>query len=141
MLKLVAPALILAVLAHAVLAGSAGVEVRMGTSETVASACRLAPGFQSARLWQKALGQDARDEDIYLRDVLADARAASSVRSAVARFKAELQDRALAEMIDKRRIGFVPGRLTLGGCATYAAVDAADSAGAMDAMFPALRVR
>jgi hypothetical protein len=136
MLKLVAPALILAGLAHAVLAGSAGVEVRMGTSETVASACRLAPGFQSARLWQK----DARDEDIYLRDVLADARAASSVRSAGARFKAELQDRALAEMIDKRRIGFVPGRLTLGGCATYAAVDAADSAG-VDTMFPPLRVQ
>ncbi len=136
MLKVVAPALILAVLlAHAVLAGSAGVEVRMGTSETVASACRLAPGFQSARLWQKAF-----DEDIYVRDVLADARAASGVRSAVARFKAELQDRALAEMIDKRRIGFVPGRLTLGGCATYAAMDSADSAGS-DSLFPALRVQ
>lgn len=134
MLKLVAPALVLAVLlAHAVLAGSTRAEVRMGTSETVASACRLAPGFQSARLWQKAL-----DEDIYVRDVFADARA--DVRSAVARFKAELQDRALAEMIDKRRIGFVPGRLTLGGCATYAAMDAADSAG-YDTMFPALRVQ
>jgi hypothetical protein len=136
MLKLVAPASVLAVLlAHAVLAGSAGVEVRMGTSETVAAACRLAPGFQSARLWQKA-----PDEDIYVRDVLADARAVSGVRSAVARFKAELQDRALAEMIDKRRIGFVPGRLTLGGCATYAAVDAVDNSGT-DAMFPALRVQ
>jgi hypothetical protein len=107
----------------------------MGTPETVASACRLAPGFQSARLWQKA-----PDEDIYVRDVLADARAVSGVRSAVARFKAELQDRALAEMIDKRRIGFVPGRLTLGGCATYAAVDAVDNSGT-DAMFPALRVQ
>lgn len=140
MLKLVTPALVLAVLAQAVVAGSTGGEVRMGTSETVASACRLAPGFQSVRLWQKALGQDARDEDIYVRDILADARATTSVRSAVARFKAELQDRALAEMIDKRRIGFVPGRMTLGGCATYAAVDAADSAG-LDTVFPGFRVQ
>ena len=91
-------------------------------------------------MWQKALGQDARDEDIYVRDILADARATTSVRSAVARFKAELQDRALAEMIDKRRIGFVPGRMTLGGCATYAAVDAADSAG-LDTVFPGFRVQ
>ena len=112
----------------------------MGTPETVATACRLAPGFQSARLWREALAQDAHDEDIYVRDVLADARTASDVRSAVARFKAELQDRALAEMIDKRRIGFVPGRLTLAGCATYAAVDAADGAGT-ETLFPLLRVR
>jgi hypothetical protein len=135
MLKLFAPALVLAGLAHVVLAGSAGGQVRMGTPEAVASACRLAPGFQSARLWQNAL---TGDEDIYVRDVLADARAASNVRSAVARFKAELQDRALAEMIDKQRIGFVPGRLTLAGCATYAAADASD---ATDTLLPALRVQ
>jgi hypothetical protein len=134
MLKLFAPTLVLAGLAHAVLAGSAGVEVRMGTPETVATACRLAPGFQSVRLWQNAFGENIRDEDIYVRDVLADARAASNVRSAVARFKAQLQDRALTELIDKRRVGFVPGRLTLAGCATYAAADATD------AEFPALRV-
>lgn len=134
MLKLFAPALVLATFAHAVLAGSAGLQVRMGTPETAASACRLAPGFQSIGLWQRAMARDTRDEDIYVRDVLADAKAASNVRSAVQRFKAQLQDRAFAEMIDTRRVGFVPGRMTLAGCATYAAVDAGDAA-VLDGLF------
>lgn len=126
MLKLVAPALVLAMLAQAVLAGAAGVQVRMGTPETIAVACRLASGFQSASLWQKSTDDD---EDIYVRDVLADAR--SDVRSAVARFKAEFQDRNLADMIDKRRMEFVPGRMTLSGCATLASFDL-DSAPGFD---------
>ncbi len=121
MLKVVMPALVLAILAQAVLAGAAGVQVRMGTSEAIATACRLAPGFQSARLWQRSTDDD---EDVYVRDVFADARAPSDVRSAVARFKAQLQDRALTEAIDTQRVVFVPGRLTLAGCATVAAVDA-----------------
>ncbi|NOT41524.1 MAG: hypothetical protein HOP13_13625 [Alphaproteobacteria bacterium] len=129
MLKVVMPALVLAILAQAVLGGTADVQVRMGTSEAIATACRLAPGFQSARLWQKTLD----DEDMYVREVFADARA--DVRSAVARFKAELQDRALTEAIDKQRMVFVPGRLTLAGCATVAAVDADGTEG----LFPALR--
>jgi hypothetical protein len=132
MLKFVAPAFGLAVLAHAVLAGPAGGVVRMQTPEAIASACRLASGFQSAGLWQ----QEERDDDVFVRSVLADARNASSVRSAVARFKAELQDRALAEAIDNRRMVFVPGRLTLAGCTTYAAVDAR-----ADTLFPSLRVQ
>lgn len=136
MLKLVAPAFGLAMLAQAVLAGAAGVQVRLGTPEAMTAACRLAPGFQSARLWQKALAQDSRDEDVYVRDVIADARTVSNVRSAVARFKAELQDRALAEAIDTQRVVFVAGRLTLAGCATYAAVDAD---GAIDGLFPAIQ--
>jgi hypothetical protein len=115
MLKFVTPAFGLAVLAHAVFAGSAGGIVRMQTPEAIASACKSAPGFQSA--WQ----QGERDDDIYVRSVVADARAASGVRAAVARFKAELQDRALAEAIAKQP--FVAGRLTLAGCATYAAYD------------------
>lgn len=131
MLKVVMPALVLAILAQAVLAEAAGVQVRMGTPQAIASACRLAPGFQSARLWQKS----SDDEDIYVRDVFADARAPSDVRSAVARFKAQLQDRALSEAIDTQRVVFVPGRLTLAGCATVAAVDADGS----DGPFPALR--
>ena len=118
MLKLVAPALVLAMLAQAVRAGAAGVQVRMGTPEAIAVACRLASGFQSASLWQKSTDDD---EDIYVRDVLADAR--SDVRTAVARFKAELQDRNLADMIDKRRMEFVPGRMTLSGCSTLASFD------------------
>ncbi|MFM9863521.1 MAG: hypothetical protein ACKVRO_07930 [Micropepsaceae bacterium] len=130
MLKVVMPALVLALLAQAVFAGAAGLQVRMGTSEAIASACRLAPGFQSARLWQKFSDDD---EDVYLREVFADARA--DVRSAVARFKAELQDRALTDAIDNRRMVFVPGRLTLAGCATVAAVDADGAEG----LFPALR--
>lgn len=121
MLKVVMPALVLAILAQAVLAGAAGVQVRMGTPEAIATACRLAPGFQSARLWQKSTDDD---EDMYVREVLADARAPSDVRSAVARFKAQLQDRALTEAIDTQRVVFVPGRLTLAGCATVAAFDA-----------------
>lgn len=129
MLRVVLPALVLAVLAQAVLAGAAGVQVRMGTSETIATACRTASGFQSARFWQKELGGDTHDDDIYVREVLADARAPSDVRSAVARFKAELQDRQLADMIDKRRMEFVPGRLPLSGCATLAAFDADNTSG------------
>ena len=132
MLKVVMLAFVLAILAQAVLAGAASMQVRMGTPATIATACRLASGFQSARLWQKS----SDDEDIYVRDVLADARAPSDVRSAVARFKAELQDRQLADMIDKRRMEFVPGRLTFVGCATVAAFDA-DGAPGFD--MPALR--
>ena len=125
MLKVVMPAFFLAVLAQAVLAGAVSTQVRMGTPETIATACRLAPGFQSARLWQKSID----DEDIYVREVLADTRAPSDVRSAVARFKAEIQDRQLADMIDKRRMEFVPGRLTFAGCATVAAFDAENAPG------------
>jgi hypothetical protein len=130
MLKVVMPAFLLAILAQAVLAGAAGLQVRMGTPEAVASACRLASGFQSVRLWQKFSDDD---EDVYVREVFADARA--DVRSAVARFKAELQDRALTEAIDKQRVEFVAGRLTLAGCATVAAVDA----DGVEGLFPALR--
>jgi hypothetical protein len=133
MLKLVAPALGLALFAGIVFAGPAGFVVRLQTSEVTASACRLAPGFQSAHLWRQALSGDTQDDDVYVRDVLSDAR---SVRSAVARFKAELQDRALDEII-AREI-FVPGRLTLSGCANYAAYDGADSD---DVLFPAFRVQ
>jgi hypothetical protein len=132
MLKVVMPALVLAILAQAVLAGAAGVEVRMGTPGAIATACRLAPGFQSARLWQNSSDDE---EDVYVREVLADARAPSDVRSAVARFKAQMQDRALSEAIDAQRMEFVPGRLTLAGCATVAAFDAEGS----DGPFPALR--
>lgn len=139
MLKLVAPAFGLAILAQAVLASAIGLQVRLATPEAVTTACRVAPGFQSARLWQGALTENSHDEDTYVREMLADARAASNVRSAVARFKAELQDRALAEAIDKRRMVFVPGRLTLAGCTTYAAYEG-ESAG-FDAMFPAFRVQ
>lgn len=132
MLKVVMPALYLAILAQAVLAGAAGVQVRMGTPQAVATACRLAPGFQSARLWQNSADDD---DDVYLREVLADARKPSDVRSAVARFKAQLQDRAMSEAIDTQRMEFVPGRMTLAGCATVAAFDADGS----DGPFPALR--
>ena len=107
MLKFVTPAFGLAVLAHAVFAGPAGGVVRMQTPASIASACKSALGFQSA--WQ----QGERDDDIYVRSVIADARAASGVRAAVARFKAELQDRELAEAIAKQP--FVSGRLTLAG--------------------------
>lgn len=118
MLKLVTPAFFLAILVQAVLAGAAGSQVRLGTPETIAVACKLAPGFQSARFWQNG---DAHDDDVYVREVLADARGASNVRSAVERFKAQLRDRALAEMAARQR--FLPGRLTLSGCANLAAYD------------------
>lgn len=134
MLKLVAPVLILALFAGAVLAGPASVMVRMRTLE-VASACKFAPGFGSAKLWQQALGRDGdTDEDAYVREVFSDAR---SVHSAVARFKAELQDRALAEVAAKQN--FVPGRLTLSGCAIYAAIEPNDGV-ASDAIFPTLKL-
>lgn len=132
MFKFVTPALALAVLAQAVFAGPAGIAVRMQTPEAIASACKLAPGFQSAGLWQ----QEERDDDIYVRTVVADARSASSVRAAVARFKAELQDRAMAEALSKLK--FIPGRLTFAGCASYAAVDGASDG---DEMFPPIRLR
>jgi hypothetical protein len=129
MLKYVTPAFGLALLAHAVLAGPPGVTVRLQTPEAFASACKLAPGFQSAGLWQ----QDDRDDDVYVRTLVADARSTSGVRAAVARFKAELQDRAAAEAIAKQR--FVSGRLTLAGCATYAAYGSAED------LFPPLQAR
>lgn len=133
MLKYVSLAFVLAVLAHAVLAGPAGMTVRLQTPEAFASACKLSPGFQSAGLWQ----QEERDDDSYVRNVIADAREISGVRAAVARFKAELQDRALADAIANQP--FFSGRLTLAGCASYAAYDGLE--GGSEGLFPSLRIQ